>query len=121
MDQNRQLGAWGEAAAARYLQRQGLQIVEQNVRTRYGEIDLIARDGDTLVFIEVKTRRRGEFGSPALAVDWRKRRRLSQLALSYVGEQPFGIRFDIIAITAAKGERAVLQHFRGAFDGVEPR
>jgi putative endonuclease len=121
VDRNRALGAWGEAVAARYLERHGLTVIEHNVRNRLGELDLIARDGDTLVFIEVKTRRRTEYGSPALAVDWRKRRRLSKLALAYVGDQPFGIRFDIIAITAPKGERPVLQHFRSAFDGVEPR
>jgi putative endonuclease len=120
MDANRQLGAWGEAVAARYLERHGFVILEQNVRTRFGELDLIARDGDTLVFIEVKTRRRGEFGSPALAVTWRKRRRISHLALTYLGDRPMGIRFDIIAITAPKGERPTLQHFRSAFDGVEP-
>lgn len=121
MDRNRQLGAWGEDVAARYLLRHGYTILERNVRTRYGELDVIAQDGDTLVFIEVKTRRRGEFGSPALAVDWRKRRRLSQLALVYVGDRPLGIRFDIIAITVPKHEQPILQHFRSAFDGVEPR
>jgi putative endonuclease len=121
MDLNREMGAWGEAVAARYLERQGLRIVERNIRTRFGELDLIAVDGDTMVFIEVKTRRKGVYGSPALAVDWRKRRRISKLALTYLGDRAMGIRFDIIAITAPKGQRPTLQHFRNAFDGVEPR
>lgn len=116
----RRLGDWGEEIAARYLHRQGLIIIERNVRTRYGEIDVIAREGDTLVFVEVKVRRRTEFGSPALAVDWRKRRRISKLALTYVGDQHCAIRFDIIAITAPPGQPPRLIHHRNAFDGVEP-
>jgi putative endonuclease len=117
----RRLGDWGEEIAARYLHRQGLIVVERNIRTRFGELDLIARDGDTLVFIEVKVRRREAFGSPALAVNWRKRQRMSKLALTYVGDRACGIRFDIIAITAPPDRPPRLMHHRDAFEGVEPR
>lgn len=113
------LGAWGEEAAARYLSRHGWQIVERNLRQRLGELDLIAIDGDTLVFIEVKLRRRADFGSPALAVGWRKQRRICQLALAYLGERVCPFRFDVIAITAPVGQRPRIEHFPNAFDGVE--
>lgn len=119
--QKQQLGAWGEQVAAKYLERHGMRVLERNMRQRFGELDLIAQEGETLVFVEVKVRRRAEFGSPALAVGWRKQRRISQLALMYLGERHCACRFDIIAITAVPGERPYLHHFANAFDGVEPR
>ena len=117
--ETRRLGDWGEEIAARHLRRLGLIVIERNVRSRFGEIDLIASEGDTVVFVEVKVRRRPEFGSPALAVDWRKRRRISRLALSYLGDRLCGIRFDIIAIVAQPGQPPRLRHYPAAFDGVE--
>ena len=73
----RPLGAQGEALAARYLQRQGYRIIERGVRNGRGEIDLVARHGQTLVFVEVKTRRSLRAGNPVLAVDKNKQRRLA--------------------------------------------
>src|SRR5690348_2345389 len=78
---NRWLGDRGERAAARYLRKQGMRIIVRGHRTALGEIDLIARDGDTLVFVEVKARRRGE---PAEAVDREKQRRITLTALQFL-------------------------------------
>src|SRR6185437_3918670 len=80
---NRWLGDRGERAAARYLRSKGLRIITRGYRTRLGEIDLIARDGDTLVFVEVKSRRRGV---PAEAVTLAKQRRLTLAALQFLAE-----------------------------------
>ncbi|MGH7320072.1 MAG: YraN family protein [Candidatus Rokuibacteriota bacterium] len=98
----RPLGQWGEETAARFLEARGLRILARNVRFRLGEIDLIARDGMTLVVVEVKTRIRGRGDPPQVGVDSRKRMRLTQLAFSYltrrrIGEVPS--RFDVVAVT----------------------
>jgi putative endonuclease len=95
---NRLLGDEGERAAARHLRRRGLRVITRNYRTPRGEIDLIARDGDTLVFVEVKTRRAGH---PAEAVTPEKQRRLSLAALTFL--RRFGLleqrcRFDVVAV-----------------------
>jgi len=76
-------GAWGEQYAAQYLQEQGYEIVEQNYRYgRVGEIDIVARDGDTWVFVEVKTRRSHRFGLPEEAVTLAKQTQLRKLAVA---------------------------------------
>lgn len=95
------LGRWGEEEAARFLQRLGMRIVERNLRTPVGEIDIIARQGKTLVFIEVKTRRSDAFGTPQEAVGPTKQRQIIRTALWYLGDgkgrglQP---RFDVVAV-----------------------
>jgi putative endonuclease len=112
------LGAQGERAAARYLRRIGYRIVARGARSRLGEIDLIALDGQTIVFVEVKTRRSKDQGHPVEAVDLRKRQRLTRLALAYL--KRYGLlrrpaRFDVIAITWPQGERPTIEHFPNAF------
>jgi putative endonuclease len=95
-------GIWGEAQAADYLQRHGLQILARRVRLdARDEIDLLARDQSTLVFVEVKTRRSEEFGRPITAVDRRKRHALCRAALRYMRklhEQPPAFRFDVVEV-----------------------
>lgn len=96
------LGAWGERAAARFLRRRGYVIVERNYRCPVGEIDLVAVDGDTLVFVEVKTRTGDAFGTPFEAVDGRKRRRLLRAATHFLrrrGGEGSGLRFDVVGVT----------------------
>jgi putative endonuclease len=102
----------GEDAACAYLERIGYRIVGRNVRCGRGEIDLIARDGDTLVFVEVKARRTRSHGSALAAVDARKRNRLRALAGDFLQFSPAGTkaRFDVLAID---GERVA--HHQGAF------
>src|SRR3954447_1139025 len=113
---NRWLGDRGERAAARMLRKSGLRVLLRGYRTDQGEVDLIARDGETLVFVEVKARRRGE---PAEAVTPEKQRRLTLAALHFLKrhgllEQP--CRFDVVAIVWPEGRRpATIEHFRHAF------
>lgn len=96
------LGRWGEAQAARFLRIEGLRVIEQNVIFPAGEIDLIARDGDTIVFVEVKTRTEADFGGPLVAVDSRKRHKLVGLAKSYLARRHLAeasCRFDVVGVT----------------------
>jgi putative endonuclease len=102
MAERRQMvGRAGEEAAVRFLHEQGYRIVERNYRCRFGEIDLIARDGEILAFIEVKTRRSRAFGPPALAVTIEKQRHLvkaSQMYLTQRGKAHELCRFDVVTI-----------------------
>jgi putative endonuclease len=117
---SRLLGTQGEREAARYLRRQGLRILGRGYRTTSGEIDLIAREGDTLVFVEVKARRQG---SPAEAVNFEKQRRLTRTALQFLKRYDLlevRSRFDVVAIVwpdEARG-RPQIEHIRDAFPAV---
>ncbi|HUV39502.1 MAG TPA: YraN family protein, partial [Planctomycetota bacterium] len=79
-----QLGRWGEKQAVRFLKKQGYRVLGRNVASGVGEIDVVARDGDEVVFVEVKTRTDEDFGGPLLAVDRAKRRKLVQLARTWL-------------------------------------
>jgi putative endonuclease len=112
------LGRQGEEAAARYLQNQGMTIVERNLRTPVGEIDLVVKGKRILAFVEVKTRRGSAFGSPGEAVGPRKQRQIVQTAKWYLNDKPHkGLqpRFDVIAITVS-GESFQVEHIPDAFD-----
>jgi putative endonuclease len=103
--------------ALRYLVGLGYEPVERNYRTRYGEIDLILRDGGTLVFAEVKLRRGTAFGEPVEAVTGRKRETIRSVAGTYLADkepQYEEVRFDVIGILAAGGRMRV-RHVRDAF------
>jgi putative endonuclease len=107
----------GEDAAADYLVRHDLTIIDRNWRCRAGEIDIVALDGKTIVFCEVKTRRSLAAGTPEEAVDRRKQRRIVRLAEHYLGRaglEGVDARFDVIAIEVSCG-KALLRHHRGAF------
>ncbi len=95
------LGANGEAAAARHLERHGCSILEQNHVTRFGEIDLIAKDGDEVVFVEVKTRQGRTYGYPEEAVTYAKRRHLRMAAEAWMAARKYegACRIDVIAVT----------------------
>ena len=104
-------GWLGEVRAAAFLRRQGMRIIKKRYRTAHGEIDLIAREGNTLVFIEVKTRPRGQLDSGLAAVTAEKRGHVRSAAREYLrryGQADF--RFDVIEITAAG-----LRHIKNAF------
>jgi putative endonuclease len=95
------LGERGEAIAARHLGRQGYKVLLRHYRSRAGEIDIVARDGDTLVFVEVKTRRSEQFGQPSDAVDLPKQRHIAKVAFDYVRrlkDPQVRIRFDIVEV-----------------------
>ena len=94
-------GKSGEDLAVHYLKKQGYTIVVRNYRQRIGEIDIIARDGECLVFVEVKTRRNSRYGSPFEAVDNRKQIQISKVALEYMTRYKYDdveARFDVVAI-----------------------
>ena len=112
------LGRRGEDAAAQYLQRKGMKILERNLSTPVGEIDLVVRDRKILVFVEVKTRRSTAFGSPAEAVGPRKQRQIIRTAKWYLNDNPWkGLqpRFDVIAVTA-QGDDFQIEHITDAFE-----
>ncbi len=112
------LGRLGEDLACRELRRRGYAILARRFRTRFGEIDVIARDGPTLVFIEVKTRRTAAFGGPTAAVNTAKQRRLVNMARSYlmgVGGPAPPCRFDVVGVVAGPGRPPILEVVRDAF------
>ncbi|MFQ5733261.1 MAG: YraN family protein [Planctomycetaceae bacterium] len=119
---NRVFGNRGERTAARYLRRQGLKILHRQYRDRLGEIDLIARDGDWLVFVEVKTRKSNAAGSPAEAVTFTKQQQLTKLALAYLKRYNLlehAARFDVVAIIWPEGRgKPEITHYRNAFEPV---
>jgi len=114
------LGQRGEAAAARYLKRRGYIIVGRSERDRLGELDLVAVDHRTVVFVEVKTRSSHDAGHPTEAVDQEKQRRLTRAALSYLRRHDLlehAARFDVIAITwPSRAKRPMIEHFPNAFE-----
>ena len=116
---NLSAGERGEAAASQRLAEKGFQILETNWYSRYGEIDLIAAGGGTLVFCEVKTRSEDSVGTPREAVGSAKRKKLTETALSYLSEHPSELqpRFDVIEVTLSRADGAVLsvEHLENAF------
>lgn len=108
-------GAAGEALAAQYLAARGVQTVERNFRCRGGEIDLIAVDGETLVFIEVRVRARSDYGGARASIDYHKQRRILRAAKFYLAGKPARpCRFDVVVMSNANG--AGIEWIRNAFD-----
>lgn len=117
----KRLGDLGEDLAARHIERQGYRIIERNYRCPLGEIDCVAVQGRTLVFLEVKARRTGEYGGPLEAVDTRKRRRMTRLARYYAMEKRLDNvpqRFDVVAVWL-QGNRARIEVYENAFEAVD--
>ena len=116
---SRWLGDRGERVAARYLRSQGMTVLVRGYRTTQGEVDLICRDGDMVVFVEVKTRQQGH---PAEAVDHRKQRRLT-LAASHFSKRHRLLdtpgRFDVVAIVWSEGGSPTVEHVRDAFPAAD--
>ena len=116
------LGRRGEDFAARYLKRLGYHIVGRQVDLRVGELDIVAVDGRTVVFVEVKTRSSDAAGSPAEAVDDLRQERLTRAALTYLkshGLLEYSARFDVVALTWQEGARTpTVEHIRDAFPAV---
>ena len=111
-------GELGERAAKKHLQRLGLKFLTANFRSERGEIDLIFRDADCLVFVEVKTRSSEEWTRPAAAVNARKKRLLSQTALDYLRllkNPQVKIRFDIVEVLLKDGEVREVRHLPNTF------
>jgi len=118
MTQNLRTGKLGEQMAAAYLEEAGYRILEQNYRCRFGEIDIIARDGDTIVFVEVKSRRSDKYGLPQLAVGPDKQMRISKISLFYLQTKrldSYNARFDVVAVNL-KPEGCRIELIKDAFE-----
>jgi putative endonuclease len=118
-----QRGELGEHAARTFLRREGLKFLAANFRSERGEIDLIFRDDDCLVFVEVKTRSSEEWTRPAAAVNAERRRRLSRAALDYLRllKNPrVKIRFDIVEVLLAEGKVREVRHLPNTFAMAKP-
>ena len=113
-----ELGSLGENIAVTYLTDAGLRVLDRNWRCREGELDVIAREGDALVFCEVKTRRGVGFGHPVEAVTAVKQRRLRTLAQRWLAahdEHAPELRFDVVGVLVRPGRPALVTHLRAAF------
>ncbi|WP_241157214.1 MULTISPECIES: YraN family protein [unclassified Adlercreutzia] len=116
---NRELGQRGEDAAARFLYRRGYDIVARNWTCSFGEADIIARDSNALVFVEVKTRSNCSKGFPAEAVSAGKRDKYEKIALAFLSryetDVDLPVRFDVVSIVAVSPDRALVRHIISAF------
>jgi putative endonuclease len=113
-----ELGNYGEEVAAAFLEEHGLVLLARNWRCREGELDIVAQEGRTLVFCEVKTRSGVGYGLPAEAVSPSKARRLRRLAAAWLHESTTvwpEIRFDVVSVIRRRGYAPVIEHLRAAF------
>ncbi|MCR4567990.1 MAG: YraN family protein [Pseudobutyrivibrio sp.] len=112
---NRKQGNGFEQIAAEFLQRQGLEIIQLNFYCKMGEVDIIAKDGSYLVFVEVKYRKSPKAGNAVAAVNFHKMKKISRVADFYMYSRKYGsdtnVRFDIVAIEAGR-----LYHYKNAFE-----
>lgn len=121
-DHRQSLGQTGEAIALKHLKRCGYKILQTNYRTKLGEIDIIARQKKTFVFVEVKTRQSDHFGNPKAAVTRQKQRTISMVALTYlkkINQSDSKARFDVVAISYA-GSRPKVEIVQNAFELAYP-
>jgi len=117
---NKRLGSWGEGAARRYLEAQGAQVLESNVRTAYGEIDLVAKEDGTLLFCEVKTRRTQTFGYPEESVTPKKQEHMRNSALDYLQSHEVldaDWRIDVISVERQPDQQVKVTWFKHALSG----
>ncbi len=121
MNRTQKIGQMGEEKACRYLKRRRFEILERNYRAKSGEIDIIARDGDELVFVEVKTRSGQQFGLPSDAVNYKKQRHMIDTAQYYIHQKrlyDLPARFDVIEIMVTQNgifSSAKVNHIKNAF------
>jgi putative endonuclease len=119
LNYRQRLGKSGEETVAKYLETKGYKILIKNYRCKLGEIDIIAMDGQVLVFIEVKTRSGLCYGSPAMAVDRRKQQQISRAAQYYLAEQNLfdsPARFDVVSVLCDRTKHKKIEHINNAFD-----
>lgn len=117
--QNAGVGRRGEDLAAAFLEKSGFAIIERNFRCKGGEVDIVAREGKTLVFVEVKSRKTLTYGLPQLAVTPFKQRQISKAALTWLArnhKHDSPARFDVIAILLNNNYHHQIEHIKNAFD-----
>lgn len=113
------LGRWGEQVAVDFLRQRGFEILQQNFQTRMGEIDIIAKDGDTYCFVEVKTRQSLQYGPPSDAVSRSKQRTIIKVALMYMNEHDLDdvdMRFDVVTIDIKNPDEPQVELLEDAID-----
>ena len=113
-----QTGKRGEDIAVAYLKNRGYRIIERNYKCLFGEIDIVAKDGDTVVFVEVKSRKSEKFGDPQGAVGREKQKKISRISLKYLDEKhlyPCDARFDVVAIKMLPAG-SIVELIQNAFD-----
>lgn len=114
----RAFGGEAEEVAVGYLERQGYRILARNFLCPYGELDVVAEQGETLCFVEVRMRSHAAWGDPSQTVSGRKQRRVVKAALHYLFQQrrsDWAIRFDVVSVLG-RGEKAQVEHIPDAFD-----
>jgi putative endonuclease len=113
-----ELGAYGENQACKYLKKKGYQILKKDFRCKIGQIDIIARDGDTLCFIEVKCRSSCSFGQPEEAITWKKKQRIKKIAEYYMLRKRItntDIRYDAVSILEPDDDKKQISLIKNAF------
>ncbi|MBU1163049.1 MAG: YraN family protein [Proteobacteria bacterium] len=118
LNRQQNFGKKNESIAANHLKKNGYKILEQNYRTKLGEIDIIAKDKNTIVFVEVKARSSNRFGNPKWAVTPMKQRKISMVALLYIKstkQSNVKARFDVVAISSAK-DKPSIEIIKNAFE-----
>lgn len=121
-DPRHQFGRAGEAWAEQFLLAKGYRILERNLRTPLGELDLVAEDSGVVVFVEVKARQTEAFGGALLAVDRRKRAKLVRLASQYLAQRHWSerpCRFDVVLVQGTPSARGRIEHLQNAFEVAE--
>jgi putative endonuclease len=119
VDGRSSFGKRGEDLACEELQRLGYAILDRRFRTRCGELDIVARDGNVIVFVEVKARSSGNFGAPGESVTWKKRQQLGRMAASYLFVKHLHgapCRFDVVAVTKNSSDELTVEVLRHAFE-----
>ena len=118
--ERKQLGAHGEDLAVEFLKRQGYRILQRNFKLKFGEIDIVAQESDTVCFVEVRTKTGNEMGTPFESVTPAKQRKLSKLALAYLKNQYKSIevraRFDVVAVVSQDGREEKVEVIKNAFE-----
>ncbi|MBM4128834.1 MAG: YraN family protein [Nitrospira sp.] len=114
----RLLGSEGETFAVAFLEKRGYKIISRNYKTPIGEIDIIAQDGNTIVFVEVKTRKDESLGKPFEAVNKKKQQKLKNLALFYLKARgkEYPVRFDVLSILYGDDKKKHVEHIKDAFE-----
>jgi putative endonuclease len=115
---NQKIGNWGEEIAAQFLREHGYEIIAQNVHTRHGEIDLVAKLDQLIIFVEVKARTSNRFGDPENAITPRKQERIAYAIDRYLNDHPdLGERwrFDAITVVGKPGTTPIITHFEHVF------
>lgn len=116
---NKKLGEEGEEIAVAFLKGRKYAVLERNFRCKCGEVDIVARDGKTLVFVEVKTRRTASYGPPQASVTSFKQRQIAKAALTWLASkkmQDIPARFDVVAIIMREHEVPHIEHIQNAFE-----